>query len=275
MFSHEVEEEAEVAPNIVPDDYNEDDAAGNLGRSFTDEEIQLGNAQAEQERTGFDETEYVGVDQRGTTEGEVRLATAQSEQERTGFDESEEVGLDQRGTTDSEVRLAEAQAEQERTGFDGNENVDLGDRQSRATPTSIASHSTGDEELSLSGPGQGAADTPAESPAVIHLPGLPREGVEPPEGYHLVRLNDGSYAYQQDRPFRAVRDAAEDWLDSRPEGQQVPLQTHLYMGEGSPNFYIDESGQSHHDGARDRQEVGRVPRGRTSPHRSQAALAIR
>ena len=240
MFSHEVEEEPEVAPNVASDDYNEDDAVGNLGRAFTDEDrdaaADLDDSQVEVNY--FDEP----------------ATQPHSTDETTGLDLGDGVTRPEKGTgiesaahsTDENLDLGDGVTRTDQgTGIESaphstDEIVDLGDGQSRATPTSIASHSTGDEERSMSGAGQEPPATEA-TPDTIPLDGLPRQGTRPPDGYHLVRLNDGSYVYRRARPFSAVRDAAEDWLASRPEGQQVPLQTHLYMGEGSPHFYLDES----------------------------------
>ena len=151
---------------------------------------------------------------------------------------------------------------------------------------------------------------------MIPLDGFPRQGSRRPDGYHLVRLNDGSYAYRKDSypsvdvvdglgkvsdavntgldallkgdgevsagksidvsGLGKVSDAVNTGLDAALKGdgsvgagnrlfgdheddlasqqqddpsasnlgQAVrPIESNLYMGEGSPTFYIDDSGK--------------------------------
>ena len=77
----------------------------------------------QQQKAGFDEGEYTGIDQRDATPAEVRLAQAQSQQERTGFDEGEYTGLDQRAATADEVAIAGLQRAGHLTGDEDFETI--------------------------------------------------------------------------------------------------------------------------------------------------------
>ena len=282
MFSHEAEEEPEVAPNIEPDDYNEDDAAGDLGRSFSEEDreaaddlhesqVDVNYFDDEDTPSGEDETQNLGraftdEDREAAENIEVDVNYFDDSDVPSGEDETQNLG---RAFTDEDREAAE-NVETDVNYFDDNdvpsgedETQNLGraftdeDREAAESIEVDVNYfddndvpSGEDETQNL---GRAFADEDREAAADqnldvnytdedIPLDGFPPQGSRPPDGYHLERLNDGSYVYRRDRPFSAVRDAANDWIDSRPEGQPVPLQTNLYMGEGSPNFYIDESG---------------------------------
>ena len=307
MFSHEAEEEPEVAPNTEPDGYNDDDPAGNLGRGFTEEDREAAAGQNfdvdySDDRdipSGEDESLNLG---RGFTEEDREAAAGQN------FDVDYSDNRDIPSGEDESLNLGRGFTKEDREAAAGQDfDVDYSD--DRDIPSGE------DESLNL---GRGFTEEDREAAAgqdfgvdysdeeqLIHLPGLPGQGEYPPEGYHLTRLNDGSYAYRRDSypALEAVTDAltsdgevgagnridvsglgtvsdgVNTALDAVVKGdggvgagnrlfgdheddllmQQkddpsasnlgqaarpvMPIASHLYMGEGSPNFYIDDSGK--------------------------------
>ena len=195
-FSFENTEEPEVAPNTEADDFNEDDAANAAGgsRGFTDDEIRLGNAQVEQDRTGFDEDEQGPDVGRSFTDDEIRLGNAQVDQDRTGFDEDEftpDVGRPFTEDDKEDAAVIRPDAVNVFTDDADSPTAVVVTEDDAATSTLADSRTVTDEDRDA------AAGQDFD---------LDYSDDNPPAGAYLVRLNNGKHIYTTTRP-----ESGEEW----------------------------------------------------------------